>query len=931
MGRLVLLTGASGFVGTQIARRLLAVEDLALVALVRAGDAAGAASELARAWWDWPELVRAMPGRIQVLAGDVSRSRLGLVDADYAELAGRLTHVIHAAADLRVGAPLEAMRATNVRGTAHVLTLARAAHADHGLARFSHVSTAYVAGRRRGVIREDELSAADGFFNAYEQSKFEGEKLVEAAKTELPVSIFRPGMIVGDSRTGAAKTFNAVYVPLRLYMSGRLRVVPAGAGLRLNVVPVDYVADAVARLTFLAEAAGVTVHLTAPREALPTAADLIMLTRESSREHLGVRLPRPAFLPTAAGWERRHRGGGSAGALSSLRPYLYARMAFRRDNAERLLGAYTLDWRAYLPRLLEYAAYHGFMHRTGRTVHEQVLVRLAGASRPVGYHDVIDGRLVSRDARAVRAEILSAVSALRALNVRPGDRVALTGFNSSRYLTLDTAIGLAGAVSVPLYYTSPAAEIGRIVEASGARLLFVGTPTLLARLGELAARVPVVSFCREEQALPEGVMPWREFLELRCAGPGTAPSFGDLATLRYTSGTTGAPKGVAFDHAQLRWMARCMASLLPWRARTAPVRYLSFLPLNHVVEGILTAYGGYYLPAPVDIYFLEDFRGLERALPSVRPTVFFSVPRFYEKAWQGLARTTLGGWYLRAPSSRLQRLARPLVRRLFLRRVGLDRCAQLLVGSAPVDAGLLAAYRALGIEIHNAYGLTEAPLLTLNRSGANRLGTAGRPLPETDVRVAEDGEVLARGPQVTRGYFGDGVAQPFRDGWLLTGDLGSLTEQGYLVIDGRKKELIATAYGKKVQPSKVEAFLKAIPGVAEAMLVGEARPYCVALLWLERGAGDAASVDQAIDRVNAQLSHPEQVKRWALLEDHLSSEAGELTANLKLKRKAVAERFAHVIAALYAGGSPAGVLHAGRARADPEKAALTPEKAATPP
>ena len=147
---------------------------------------------------------------------------------------------------------------------------------------------------------------------------------------------------------------------------------------------------------------------------------------------------------------------------------------------------------------------------------------------------------------------------------------------------------------------------------------------------------------------------------------------------------------------------------------------------------------------------------------------------------------------------------------------------------------LLLNFRELGIEIHNAYGLTEAPLVTLNRAGANHIGTVGTPLPRTQVRIAEDGEVLVQGPQVTAGYFEEGAPSPVQDGWLHTGDLGRLTEEGYLVLEGRKKELFKTSYGKYVQPAKVEALLRDIPGIAEAMLVGEGRPYCVALLWLDR-------------------------------------------------------------------------------------------------
>jgi long-chain acyl-CoA synthetase len=238
------------------------------------------------------------------------------------------------------------------------------------------------------------------------------------------------------------------------------------------------------------------------------------------------------------------------------------------------------------------------------------------------------------------------------------------------------------------------------------------------------------------------------------------------------------------------------------------------------------------------------------------------------------------------------------------------------VGSAPVDAALLRAFRELGIEVHSAYGLTEAPLVTLNRLGANGLGTEGTPLPGTEVAIADDGEVMVKGPQVMTGYFGSDVQQPFRDGWLLTGDLGTLTADGRLGIAGRKKELIATAYGKKVNPGKVEQLLKEIPGVAEAMLVGEGRPYCVALLWLEAGLRDVAAIDPGVLEVNTKVSHPEQPKRWAALEHRLTIEGGDLTANLKLKRQAVGRRLEHVIAALYDGTTPPDVIHVGQAAPD---------------
>jgi long-chain acyl-CoA synthetase len=784
------------------------------------------------------------------------------------------------------------------------------------------------------VVPEDALTGAFDFLSAYERSKYEGECLVQAARSDLPISIFRPGMVVGDSRTGAVKTFNTIYVALRRYLTGKLPVLPASPALRLNIVPVDYVADATARLTFEPAAAGLTFHLTAPQESLPTAGELVDFTRRWARKRLGLRLRRPLFIPPAmpAPWEQfvrrqilRRTRRRMFGELATVLPYLHEQRQFQRDNVDRLLGPYTLQWRTFMPSLLEYAVAKGFMHDSERTVHEQVLFRLAHTGKPVTHHDLVDGKTITRDAAQVRREILAAAQSLRSFGVQPGDRVALVGHNSTRYLTLDVAIGLVGAVSVPLYYTSPQVDLDAMLTASGAQLLLLGAPKLLQRLDELRAALPVVSFCREAVPphLVRSVMAWDEFLARGAAGATyvTAPvGFDAPATLRYTSGTTGAAKGAVFTHAQLRWLAECTASLLPWQARTSAATYLSFLPMNHVVEGILAAYAPYYLPAPLEIYFLEDFTALQQILPHVRPTIFFSVPRLYEKVWDALQNSRIGQAYLQCPHGLRKKLLRPLVRRGLLRRAGLDRCAQLIVGSAPSSADLLDAYLQLGIAVHNAYGLTEAPLVSLNRRGANRVGTVGQPLPGTDLRLAADGEVLVRGPQVMTGYFEQGSASPFTDGWLCTGDLGQLTDDGYLVIHGRKKELIATSYAKKIQPAKIEALLREIPGVSEAMVVGEARPYCSAVLWVnERCLTGAATtaIDRGVATVNTHLSHAEQVKRWAILSDDLSIEAGDLTANLKLKREAIISRRQAVLAALYSAETSRAasdhLLHVGKA------------------
>jgi len=932
MNATVLLTGATGFLGSRIALRLLGREGVTVLALVRGPSDDEARLRLERNWWDFPGLVAAIGGRVRVLRGDVSEPRLGLGEGEYGRVVRTVTHIIHTAADMRLDGPIGELRRSNVQGTANVLELARAVHADHGLARLSHVSTAYVAGGRTGDVPEDSLTDEHGFSSRYELSKYEGERLVREAMSGLPVSVFRPGLVVGDSKTGAIKTFNTLYFPLRLYLTGRLRVIPARPGLRVNLVPVDYVAEAIERLTFDERATGQYFHLTAPYDSLPTARELLDGVREWASKNLGHRPPRAMFVPlpvpAARGRYRTQRAltrkeRGIFDALITLAPYFNERRRFARGNLDRLLGPYDRDWRAMLPPILEYATCMNFMHRSDRTVHEQILFRLGGRSRPVTFHDVLEGgREAVRTAGEVRRDVQAAAGALASMGVGPGDRVALVGLNGTRFVTIDCAIGLVGAVGVPLYYTSPPEEMDGIIGDSGARLLFVGAPKVLARVGELRSKVPVVSFCRTP--LPEGpgrnVVPWEAFLAMG-SGAGekrAAPvGLGDLATLRYTSGTTGRPKGVAFRHEGLRWMAESLVSLLPWMPRNRHISYISFLPMNHVVEGILAAYAPYFAAARLDIYYVEDLRDLPPTLRRVRPSIFFAVPRVFEKAWESLLRTGPGRSYVAAPEGLKKALLRRLLRRALLRRAGWDRCAQLIVGSAPIGEDLVRALQGLGIEVHNAYGLTEAPLVTMNRVGRNRPGTVGEPLPRTELRIEKDGELLVRGPQVAAGYFLDGAIRPWEGGWLPTGDRGRLTPEGSLVLDGRKRELIVTSYGKNVFPVKVESMLRDIPGVANSMLVGDSRPFCGALLWLDEGHRDPASlaaVAGAVQAVNARLSHPEQVKRWALLPNDLSIERGDLTASLKLKREAVSCRLGDVIEALYgAKERPACVLELGGA------------------
>jgi long-chain acyl-CoA synthetase len=912
--RTVLLTGGTGFLGTLIAKRLLQ-EDVGIIALVRSRGKEDAALRLRKAWWDWPELAAEVGQRVDAVPGDLRQANVITGAADLKEARSGVDVMINAAADLGLDNDMDALRQTNVLGVKNLLSLANGIDEDHGLSRFSHLSTAYVCGTATGRISED-FTGSD-FASNYERSKAEGESIVREAG--VPFTIFRPAMIVGETGRGWIRTFNTLYYPLRLYLTGRLRVLPMDPSAKVNMVPGDLAADAIARISLDPRGSGRTAHLMPPEEDLPTVKELVDLAREWSAGELGVKLPRARFvrLPRRVGESLVRFSGeiassrGKEGDMRPLMSYLAQGQTFRRDTMDELIGRQGIDWKEATRAALAFGTRYGFMHRSERTVHEQVLFRLDRRRRRVRLFDITGGGMIERDASEVKEDILELARGLIASGVAKGDRVAVVGLNSTRYLTIEMAIGLAGAVSVPLYYTSPPSEIRAIVEDSGAKMLFIGCPAFEKLPRELPG-VTCVSFVRAGRV--EGAVEWEEMLE-RGSADADLPmvGFDDIATIRYTSGTTGRPRGVVFDHGNLRWMAEAIASLPPWDARNSEVSYLSFLPMNHVVEGILGTYSPYYAPAPLRLHFLEEFGSLRPALRSVRPSVFFSVPRFYEKLWDSFEGSLPGRISSRLGGSATGRWARRRFGPVLLRKAGLDRCSQLIVGSAPCDDGLLESLRSVGIEVHNAYGLTEAPLITLNRVGRNRIGTVGEPLPETDVMISREGEIMVRGRQVMRGYHplaGDG-----RIDLLATGDLGRMTDEGSLVIDGRIKEVMISSYGKNIMPAKVESALRQIPGVVEAMLIVDGRPYGTSILWVgpEHAGLEGRFWDEQVARVGMELSAVERPKAWAVLPYDLEIGRGEMTANMKLRREVLMKRFAPVISSLYSASPlPEDVLHVGR-------------------
>ena len=885
----VLVTGATGLVGTEVVAQLLETTNSNIYVLVRAQSEEEAAARLRALWWGDATLVNAIGKRVHPITGDITKP-LETLHID-------ITHVIHCAAETGVQKSRRELRHINIDGTRHVVRMAELL--PH-LQRFIHVSTAYVAGTQSGVITE-EAPLTTGFYSQYEQSKAEAEQIVRAAT--VPYIICRPGMIVGNSKTGRTRNFNTIYYVLKLMLLGKLPVLPVEPDMPLNLVPGDYVADCVLIVSFAEKAEGKAFHLTCPREKAPRAKELADTVAAWAKKNLALDLPKPRFIPVPLkntgilyNKKRENRRKNLLSNLLTLLPYFYGEQLFDRSNTDEVCGPYTLDWCTYLDPLLRFACRKNFMRQTGQTVFQQAQVRRASRRYPISYYDVGADGIRKTTGPEANARIERILDALWAWGIRKGDRVALTGINSVAYMTLEQAIGLLGAVSVPIYYTTPAAEASVLLKKSGAKWFFVGDKRMMKQLPQMETEAKIVSFSAGEEILDPRVMRWGSFMARRDGHtPKQYPDPDDLATIRYTSGTTGEPKGVMFSFAQLAWMGEVLTNLLSWEDRNRPLRYLSFLPLSHVVEGILASYAPYYLLSEVGYYYLNDFGSLTDALPKVRPNIFFSVPRFYEKLWDQVTANKVGkAWLAEKPGMKKQAMG-ALLRAVVLRKAGIDQCRQLIVGSAPVSEALLLHFRELGIEVHNAYGQTEAPLITINRLGDNVIPSIGTPLPDTTVTLEPDGELIVAGPQVTLGYYGLDTPS-IQNGVLRTGDLGTVDDAGHITLFGRKKDFIVTAYGKNISITKLEERLKDIPGVSEAVLIGEKRPYCTALLWLE---GEVSDLKGQIERMNADLSHPEQIRDFRVIEKPLSIQAGELTPNLKVKRANVEKHFAQEIEEMY--------------------------------
>lgn len=389
----ILLTGGTGFLGTEIAAQLVQQTGKTIYALVRARDSAHAAMRLKAAWKDRDALYSAICGRIVPVPGDLEQADLGLTADAAACLLGNVHTIIHAAADVAVTRFRETLMKANRDGTKNLLTFAARIHAAGNLDRFVQISTAYVAGRETGTIFEDGRPA-DTFCGHYEESKAAAEALVR--QFGLPYSICRPGMIIGSSEDGHIRSFNTIYYVMKLILTGKLTVLPISRQQKLNVVPVDAVAQAAVKIAFAPEAAGKTFHLTIPAEQCPTAGELVDYLREWAKENLNHSAAPVRFVSVpvlkAAGLSYNRKTEAKKRSLASnlltLMPYFFDEHIFDRSNTDEIVGKYSGNWRDYAEKILSYACSKNFMQQTERTVFQQAMVRRESRTNPITYFDV---------------------------------------------------------------------------------------------------------------------------------------------------------------------------------------------------------------------------------------------------------------------------------------------------------------------------------------------------------------------------------------------------------------------------------------------------------------------------------------------------------------------------------------------------------------
>ncbi|NOY93288.1 MAG: long-chain fatty acid--CoA ligase [Deltaproteobacteria bacterium] len=569
--------------------------------------------------------------------------------------------------------------------------------------------------------------------------------------------------------------------------------------------------------------------------------------------------------------------------------------------------------------------------------------------RAPAYHVRRDGVWHASSFADYAAEVSRAGRALMALGFEAGQRTCILGFNRPEWTIFDLATMSAGGAPAGIYTTSSPDEVAYVLEHSEAPFVLVEDEgqweKVKQKLDVLPALRHVVLMKDAARVEHEMVLSWEDFL---AKGDDIAESALEerlealepdgLATLIYTSGTTGPPKGVMLSHDNLAWTAEIAEKIV---GAGPSDHMLSYLPLSHIAEQMFTIHVP--LTCGGSVYFARSIADLPEDLKEAAPTVFFGVPRIWEKLHAGIFAKAAGATGLKkrllafaraqgtkaadarqrgeTPGGLGLRIADRLVHQKVRDAVGLGHAHVCVSGAAPISREVLVDLASVGIVVLEVYGQSEGTgPTTFNRPDHFRFGSVGPKLPGVEVRIADDGEIVFKGRNVFLGYFRDpeATAECLKDGWLHSGDLGELRD-GLLFITGRKKDILITAGGKNITPKNIESALKNHPLIGEAVVIGDRRKYLTALVALDPDAAGSWAKDKGVDaatlndnsalareldahreKVNGSLARVEQVKKLGILPRPLSIEGGELTPTLKVKRAKVYEHFASEIEALYA-------------------------------
>jgi long-chain acyl-CoA synthetase len=562
-----------------------------------------------------------------------------------------------------------------------------------------------------------------------------------------------------------------------------------------------------------------------------------------------------------------------------------------------------------------------------------------------------DDAWIPSSAEIFRGWVNGVARALRTWGIGKGDRVAILSENRQEWMIADFASLLLGAVTVPIYATLTPEQTAYILRDSEARIIFLSSAAQLKKVLSIREKISLEKIVVFDRVPDAGAISMEQLgsddasrLDHQIEADAGTVTPDDLATIIYTSGTTGTPKGVMLTHGNMASNLACSLTEFPVSEGDISI---SFLPLSHVTArhvDFALLYRG------VTLAYVSVLDQLPRALQEVRPTFFVAVPRLYEKIHfqteqkaSAFPNSAFYQWALsvgrenraevlagRTPTSRTWRVASRLLYSKV--RAGLGgRIGIFISGGAPLGRELAEWYAAIGIRIHEGYGLTEtSPVIAVNTPRAHKIGTVGKPLPNIEVRIADDGEVLVRGPSIFKEYWNKPkeTQEAFVDGWFKTGDIGNLDEDGFLSITDRKKDLIKTSGGKFIAPQPIESSLKHNALIAEAVVLGEKRKFPSVLIapnfpFLEEWArgreltfGSRAKLvaspevcalyEGIVDEVNQNLARFEKLKKVIVVADEFSAENGMLTASMKLRRRVVEERYSGRIEEVYARAEESG-------------------------